>query len=153
VTKYEYLVIGLILLGGLGIAWGVTAASKEYLTGKPPVNPPGTEPTSPSYLAYTQLDNGTTARIHSRDIITVRLPENPTTGYRWNITTGPGLTTLDDTYIYSDPSGRMTGAGGVRFLTLEPKMTGTQHLTAVNKRSWEEDNEYDRVFSMTFVVS
>jgi inhibitor of cysteine peptidase len=151
--KHEYLVLGLIVFGCLGIAWGATAVSKEYLAGGSPGMMQTPVPSSPKYLAFSQLDNGTTVRIESRDIITVRLPENPTTGYRWNITTGPGLTTLDDTYIYSDPSGRMTGAGGVRFLTLKPERAGTQFLTAVYKRSWEDDNGDDPVFSLTFVVT
>lgn len=152
-VKHEYLVIGLILFGCLGIAWGVTAVSKEYLLPGTSANLQVPDPAPPRYLAYSQLDNGTTATIHSRDIITLRLPENPATGYRWNITTDPGLLTLDDTYIYSEPSGRMTGEGGVRFLTLEPKTTGTEHLSAVYKRSWEDDTSDIPVFFMTFVVT
>jgi len=152
-VKHEYLVLGLILFGCLGIAWSVTAISKEYLAPGTSANLQVSEPVPPRYLAYSQLDNGTTASIHSRDIITLRLPENPATGYRWNITTGPGLLTLDDTYIYPEPSGRMTGKGGVRFLTLEPKRTGTEHLDAVYKRSWEDDTGDNPVFSMTFVVT
>jgi inhibitor of cysteine peptidase len=152
-TKHEYLILGMILFGCLGIAWGVTAVSKEYLAGRASGNPQVPESASPMYVAYSPLDNGTTARVHTRDIITVRLPENPTTGYRWNVTTDPGLLTLDDTYIYSDPSGKMTGAGGVRFLTLEPETTGTIHISAVYRRSWEEDTGDNRVFSMTFVVT
>jgi hypothetical protein len=91
VTKHEYLILGLILSGCLGIAWGVTALSKEYPEGGPSVSLPVPDPAPPSYHTYSLLDNDTTVHIHSRDIITVRLPENPTTGYRWNITTGPGL--------------------------------------------------------------
>jgi inhibitor of cysteine peptidase len=143
----------MILFGCLGIAWGVTAVSKEYLAGRASGNPQVPESASPMYVAYTQLDNGTTVRVHTRDIITLRLPENPATGYRWNVTTDPGLRSLDDTYIYSDPSGKMTGAGGVRFLTLEPETTGTEHISAVYKRSWEEDTGDNQVFSMTFVVA
>ncbi len=152
-TKHEYLVLGLILCCCLGIAWGVTAVSKEYLTGGTPGPAQTPVPSIPKYLAFSQLDNDTTAGVHSRDIITVRLPENPTTGYRWNITTSPGLVTLDDTYIYTSPEGRMTGAGGIRFLTLDPETTGTERISAVYKRSWEDDSAGGQVFIMTFVVT
>jgi inhibitor of cysteine peptidase len=152
-TKHEYLVLGLIVFGCLGIAWGVTAVSKEYLAGGSPGMMQTPVPSSPKYLAFSQLDNGTTARIHPRDIITIRLPENPATGYRWNITTGPGLLTLDDSYIYTDPAGRATGESGIRFLTLEPEATGTEQVSAVYKRSWEDDTTGSRVFSMTFVIT
>jgi inhibitor of cysteine peptidase len=151
-TKHEYLLLGLILCCCLGIAWGVAAASKEYLAGGPS-HPPAPEPATPKYLAFTQLDNGTTASIHPRDIITVRLPENPTTGYRWNITTSLGLVTLDDTYIYTHPGGRMTGESGIRFLTLDPETTGTERISAVYKRSWEDDSAGGQVFIMTFIVT
>jgi len=151
-TKHEYLILGLILFACLGIAWGVTALSKEYLGGGTPGPLQVSGPANPAYHAYSQLDNGTTVHIHSRDVITVRLPENPATGYRWIITTGPGLLTLDDTYIYPDPAARMTGEGGVRFLTLEPETTGTEHISAVYMREWEDDSGDNPVFSMTFVV-
>jgi len=143
----------MILFWCLGIAWGITTVSKEYLAGGTSGNMQVSESASPMYVAYSQLDNGTTARVHTRDVITLRLPENPTTGYRWNVTTDHGLRTLDDTYIYSDPSGKMTGVGGVRFLTLEPETTGTERISAVYKRSWEEDTGDNQVFSMTFVVT
>ena len=90
-TKHEYLILGMILFGCLGIAWGVTAVSKEYLAGGTSGNPQVSDPASPMYVAYSQLDNGTTVQVHTRDVITVRLPENPTTGYRWNVTADPGL--------------------------------------------------------------
>jgi inhibitor of cysteine peptidase len=151
--KHEYLVPGLILFLCLGTAWGISAVSKEYLAGGTPGLIQTPVPSSPKYLVFTELDNGTTARIHTRDIITVRLSENPTTGYRWNITTGPGLMTLDDTYIYTNPEGRMTGAGGVRFLTLEARMTGSEQISGIYKRSWEDTRAGIRVFSMTFVVT
>jgi inhibitor of cysteine peptidase len=149
----EYLVLGLIFCCCMSIAWGVTAASKDYLAGGTPDLRQTPVPSSPAYRAFSQLDNGTTVTVHSRDVITVRLPENPSTGYRWNITTGPGLDTLDDTYIYADPEGRTTGAGGVRFLTFVPAATGTEQVTAVYRRSWENDAAGTQAFSMTFVIS
>jgi len=150
--KNEYLVFGIILIGCVGIAWGASGISKDYLSGGTTIPLQTPVPSSKGYHAYSQLDNGTTARVHSLDIITVRLPENPTTGYRWNITTGPGFVTIDDTYIYTEPSARLTGVGGVRFVTLEPKTSGTQQINAIYKRPWEEDSADHDLFSMTFVV-
>jgi predicted secreted protein len=47
----------------------------------------------------------------------------------------------------------MTGEGWVRFLTLEPITTGTAQLSAVYRRSWEDETENEQMFSMTFIVT
>ena len=148
----EYLVLGLALLSCLGIAWAVTGISKDYLSGGPEVPLQTPVSSSHAYHAFSTLDNGTTARVHPRDIITIRLPENPSTGYRWNISSGPGLSTIDDTYIYAEPSARMAGTGGVRFVTLEPVTSGTEQIVAVYKRPWEEDSPDNDLFSLTLVI-
>lgn len=150
--KREYLLIGMIILIGIGIAIGITSMCKAMLT-------PGDQKTlvesataAPKYLVYSEWDNGTTSLIHSQDIITIRLPENPTTGYQWEITMSDGLRLLDDTYIYPDPSGRMTGTGGWRRLTLIPGASGMESFTAVHKRSWESESRNEQHFSLQFDV-
>jgi predicted secreted protein len=148
----EYLLIGVIILIGIGIAIGITSTCKAILT-------PGdhgilAEPSNsaPRYLVYSEWDNGATSLIHPRDIITIRLPENPTTGYQWEITRSDGLRLLDDSYIYPDPSGRMNGAGGWRRMTLVPETTGKESFSAVHKRSWESESGNEQYFSLQFDV-
>jgi inhibitor of cysteine peptidase len=76
--------------------------------------------------ATLNLDNGT--------VFTVRLDENPTTGYLWNATMTAGLTVLNSTYI---SGGNMPGAGGVHEWKIQVTSTGAQKFNATYERSWE----------------
>lgn len=150
--KKEYLMITLIVVISLVVAVGVVTTFKTILDPgyqkivKGPDNP------SPQYLTYSEWDNGTITQVHPKDIITIRLPENPTTGYQWEITKSDGLRILDDSYISTHPSGRMTGDGGWRRMTLTPDMPGTESLSAVCKRSWEAETGSEMHYSLQFEV-
>ena len=88
--------------------------------GSGPVNPQiGTLPPSPSgtpvptgNLVVTEEQNTATVYMNMSTVITVRLPENPTTGYQWNLTTTPGLGITDSRYVPSDSTVNMVGSGG-----------------------------------------
>lgn len=148
-SKREYLMIGAIVLFSFIIAIGITAACKAMFA---PENIAEPATPTPKYLLYLERDNGTTSLIHPQDVITIRLPENPTTGYLWEITRSDGLRLLDDSYIYPDPSGRMTGTGGWRRLTLIPEAPGIESFSAVHKRSWEPESGNEQHFSLQFEV-
>jgi inhibitor of cysteine peptidase len=150
--KREYMLIGVIILIGIGIAIGITSMCKAMLTPGDQITLAEPATTAPRYLVYTEWDNGTTSLIHPRDIITIRLPENPTTGYQWEITRSDGLRLLDDSYIYPDPSGRMTGTSGWRRMTLTPEGSGRESFTAVHKRSWESESGNEKHFTLQFDV-
>jgi|GEM_PF-6349948 len=153
--KREYLMIGVIVLIGITIAIGITSVGKAKLTPDnvaAPRNAAEPQNAAPRYLVYSEWDNDTTSMVHPLDIITIRLPENPTTGYLWEITKSDGLRILDDSYISSDPSGKMTGEGGWRRVTLMSEASGTETFSAVHKRSWESENGNERHFSLQFDV-
>jgi inhibitor of cysteine peptidase len=150
--KREYLLIGVIVLIGISVAIGITAACKAVLDPGFQINSADPNTQAPRYLIYSEWDNDTSSLVHHGDIIVIRLPENPTTGYRWDITTSDGLRILDDSYIYPDPSGRMTGAGGWRRVTLMPEALGTESFSAVHKRSWEDETGNEQHFSLQFEV-
>ena len=42
-------------------------------------------------VSLTEADNGQSVQVRQGDAIIVRLPENPTTGYRWHIDRASGL--------------------------------------------------------------
>jgi predicted secreted protein len=150
--KREFLLLGVIILIGFSVAIGITAACKAVLDPGFKANGADPQTPAPSYLIYSEWDNGTTTLVHPRDIIVIRLPENPTTGYRWDITRSNGLRILDDSYVYPDPSGKMTGAGGWRRVTLMPEAPGTESFSAVHKRSWEDETGNEQHFSFQFEV-
>ena len=69
-----------------------------------------------SHLVVTEEQNKVTVYVNQSNIITVKLPENPTTGYQWNLTTTAGLSVMNDTYVASDTTGKIVGSGGIRCL-------------------------------------
>ncbi len=98
------------------------------------------------------------AQENNRDIIpvdmhteiTLTLPENPTTGYSWNVTGADGLTITGDTF--APPEKQIPGAGGMHVWTLEPKVTGIVTFSAVYVRPWE-DVQPDETYTVTFYVA
>ena len=87
----------------------------------------------------TQADNGTTVTAQQGDEIIIHLPENPTTGYRWEANPLDGSCVQ---LIRSDfaPAGQaVPGAGGIRAFTMIAQNTGATTVEFKNWRSWEGD--------------
>jgi len=82
-------------------------------------------------------DNGGKRRLRVGDVFEVTLPENPTTGYRWQLHSpvGPVLEVEDDSF--AGPSSGMIGAGGLRSWRFRVLKEGLARLVIDNRRSWE----------------
>jgi len=120
---------------------------------------PGNQALSPTqtavpvgHLVVNESQNTATVSMNQSNIITVRLAENPTTGFQWNLTTTPGLRVVRDEYVPSDTSGKMVGSGGNRVWDISTEAIGEHQIHAVYKRSWEPATENESAFSMTIVV-
>ncbi len=118
----------------------------------PPRTPVGT-PIPVSHLVVTEEQNTATIYVNQSNVITVKLEENPTTGYQWNLTTTPGLQVMSDTYMPSDTTGKLVGSGGTHVWDISAIAPGEQKIDAVYKRSWETVTGNETRFSMTVVVS
>jgi inhibitor of cysteine peptidase len=87
----------------------------------------------------TEADKGTYFRVHLNDVILVRLPENPTTGYQWAVAEiNEEILELEDSdfVLFADAG---IGGGGERRLRFKAKSTGTSHVELKMKREWEAD--------------
>jgi predicted secreted protein len=82
-------------------------------------------------------DNGRTVEAKARSIITVRLEENPTTGYRWNVATAGGLELLGDSF---EKGGEAIGAAGTRIFQFRTPESGSHKLSIQNWRDWEGES-------------
>jgi inhibitor of cysteine peptidase len=82
-------------------------------------------------------DNGGEKTIRVGDSFELRLPENPSTGYRWLIhePVGPVVEVEDNSFVLSAPG--LPGAGGLRSWRFRAMQTGRALLTLENRRSWE----------------
>lgn len=97
------------------------------------LTPPGAPP---RYPVYTLAANGTTVQETLGEEFNVRLEENPTTGYSWNMTSTDGLDLVSDQYIPSQTSGPMAGAGGVHSFFYKAVKPGDQGLHGEYRRPW-----------------
>lgn len=82
--------------------------------------------------------------------ITITLDENPTTGYRWNVTSSAGLQYVNETFIA--PETEVVGAGGVHQWQYAAAEPGSAEFTAIYRRPWEEATGNETTFSMDFII-
>lgn len=69
---------------------------------------------------------------------TVRLYENATTGYKWEVETTPGLEIMKTEYE-TDCKDDQVGCGGHRTWILKGTQKGEQKFTGRYRRSWEKE--------------
>jgi inhibitor of cysteine peptidase len=86
---------------------------------------------------YTLGDSqdGTTLSLRIGDVVVLRLAENPTTGYRWEITTAEGFELEADDFTHTPAS--TPGSGGERALRFKATAPGLARIETVLRRSWE----------------
>jgi inhibitor of cysteine peptidase len=102
-------------------------------------------------LQFDQSRNGGTATAQIGDLIEIRLPENPTTGYRWQLPPLDGGATVElesDEYDVSSPA---VGSGGLRRLSFRAVREGACTIDLHYRRSWEKQAADS--FTMTIDVA
>lgn len=97
-------------------------------------------------------NEGQLISVHPDDEIVIRLPENPTTGFRWEIDSAdPIVAHVDDEFELSQPA--MVGTGGTReFRFRVAASTGTGRLALTLRQPWEGDASVTDRFSIDVVI-
>ena len=104
------------------------------------------------HLVITEQQNNATLSVNQGNTVTLMLPENPTTGFLWTLTTTPGLNVTGDSFVPSDKTGTLVGSGGTRVWEIAVKGTGTQDILAIYKRSWEPETGNETIFGINLIV-
>ena len=148
-----------VILVGIGIiclmtivssgCLGATPGSPQPVQTPPPV-PSGT-PVQPGHQVVDEEQNKATVNLALNSTVTLKLNENPTTGFQWNLTTTPGLVVTADNYQPAAP--QLMGSGGVHTWDMKAVRTGTEEVKAVYRRSWEPVTGNETTFSMTVIVA
>lgn len=107
----------------------------------------GTQP-----AVYTEADSGKTVEAAIGDVLTIRLVENPSTGYLWQMELSAGLEQRSDTFIQPSASPGLVGAPGTHEFTVAATAAGTQTIKATYSRPWEDKSEGEKTFSLTVEV-
>lgn len=96
-----------------------------------------TPPGVPSaFNVYSESDSGRRVNESLGGEFNLRLAENPSTGYMWNITLSRGLELIRDEFIPSNPSVQIAGSGGVHSFYVKAVNPGAQTLHGEYLRSW-----------------
>lgn len=82
---------------------------------------------------------------------TLRLDENPTTGYSWDITLSPGLQLISDEY--HPPSQQIPGAGGYHTWRIRATTLGLQTISGVYRRPWESITGGEKKYHTNIMVT
>lgn len=100
-------------------------------------------------LEITDANNGGRVNASPQDVIVVRLPENPTTGYRWGVDSLGSLRLVDDAFVVASGA---PGAGGKRVLRFAAVTPGTTALVLALRRMWEAGTGVQGSFQLTVDV-
>jgi inhibitor of cysteine peptidase len=98
-----------------------------------------------------QLDkhaSGTEISLRSGDVVELRLQENPTTGFKWQIKAPghPVCAIVAENYV----AGRAApGAGGTRHWQIRAIASGTAQIELIYARQWETEVPPAQTFTMT----
>jgi inhibitor of cysteine peptidase len=105
-------------------------------------------PMPPRQQVVTETGNGTTISLENEETFYLRLQENPSTGYSWELNLSQGLSLVSDQYYppeFEKGEQPLVGVGGVHLWEIKADSEGTQQVTAIYKRNWEnETGEEDR---------
>lgn len=105
-----------------------------------------------SEIVILDSDQGKTFEVQAGDLIAIRLPENPTTGYRWEISGVDNQLVELQGSDYSVAPGCGTGGGGTRTFHFRAKSTGTAQIQLRRRRSWEPETKAIEQFTVNIQV-
>jgi len=100
----------------------------------------------------SEADEGRVIRLAPGEAIDVRLPENATTGFRWNLEQAvePILRLIDESVVQAQGGG--VGAGGTRRMRFAAAQVGDADLRLALSRAWEGEESVTRRFGVRVEV-
>ncbi|MBO3458242.1 protease inhibitor I42 family protein [Aetokthonos hydrillicola Thurmond2011] len=105
-----------------------------------------------SEIVILDSDRAKTFEVNVGDLIAIHLPENPTTGYRWELSKVDHHLVEFECSKYSKTSEVRIGGGGMRTFHLRAKSLGTGQIVLKRRRSWEPEAKAIDHFTVNLVV-
>ncbi len=113
--------------------------------------------TPPRQDVITEANTGTTINVKNGETFYLRLKENPTTGYTWQLNLSEGLSIVpgQDKYYPESNEGEhpLVGAGGVHLWEIKANTPGNQQVNGIYKRSWENTTGDENTFMLNVEVA
>lgn len=102
--------------------------------------------------AFSEKNNGASVEVQCGAKIIVELKENPTTGYRWTISSIDEVCLQPEGDEFLPPDQTTPGAGGLRRFLFRAKGAGSTALTLINKRAWQRDDQAVGAFKLMICI-
>jgi len=106
--------------------------------------------TSPA--VYDESSNGQTISVAKDSMVTIRLQENPTTGYSWQVNVTEGLSIVHDEYLPDKVPAGMVGSGGTHTWTVQPQDAGTFTFSAIYMQPWMNVTGSEATYTLTIAA-
>ena len=102
-------------------------------------------------VTVDKTSNNTQVLLRIGQELEVNLPENPTTGFRWQMIVpgDPIVERLDDSF---DSSGPAVGSGGTRHWRFRALQAGLADIEMIYRRAWQQDQSPAETFRLTVRV-
>ncbi len=94
-------------------------------------------------VTLTEADNGKAVAVHVGDEVVVRLRENPTTGYRWQVERADDALQPEADSFELAPHPQV-GSGGMRSFRFRVSAGGRRRLAIDHRQAWDESSVIDR---------
>ncbi len=105
-----------------------------------------------SEIVILDSDQGKTIEAHRGDSITIRLTENPTAGYHWEISGTNNHLVEFQSSDYLKPSKAVIGSGGTRIFRFKVLSNGTDKIQIRLRRSWESEDRAVKIFAVNILI-
>lgn len=107
-------------------------------------------------VSLTEANNGQVIELHQADVIDLRLHENATTGFRWQLVRADGLVEepagdTADGYAPEEPP--WVGAGGIRAFRFRARTPGRGRLELKLWREFEGDSSIVSRFACDIMIA
>jgi inhibitor of cysteine peptidase len=114
-------------------------------------------PMQPGQQLITEADNGKNISLKNGETFYLKLKENPTTGYSWELNLSQGLTNISGTYYPPESSKNkeqpIVGAGGVHIWEIKAVAAGSQQVKGIYRRLWENITGTEDNFTLNVEVT
>jgi len=101
-------------------------------------------------VAITRAQHDHVVAVKRGDVIVVELPDQPSTGYRWDVASDPALVEIEGSAYQS--AGPGVGGGGITTWKLRARALGRTRLDFKRYRPWEGDRSVVDRFAVTLDI-
>jgi inhibitor of cysteine peptidase len=105
-----------------------------------------------SEILITPSDKGRMFEASQGDVIVIRLDENITTGYGWEISAIDGPFVELSPSVYSEAPGTLMGRGGTRTFRFKAKSPGGGQIQLRLRQPWETEDVVAERFAVNIRV-